>query len=365
MEDDKKFPPLQNDLILRAAWGQKTERVPVWIMRQAGRYLPEFQEVRKKHPFFEICQTPSLACEITLQPIKRFPLDAAIIFCDILVIPQALGMNVEMVPGIGPVISDPLHDPLDLHALCFPCEVEKELGYVFEAITLTRKELNGKVPLIGFSGAPWTLFCYMVEGQGSKTMSKAKGWLYKWPKGSHSILEMLTDVIVNYLIGQVKAGAQLLQVFESSAEHLGPEQFKTFALPYIKDIKKRVTEGIIQQGLNKVPMTLFAKGTCSVLPFLNDTGYEVISLDWTISPDVARSKISENITLQGNLDPCALKAEPSSIEDMVSKMIKGFGTQRYIANLGHGIYPEMDPDNVAVFIDSVHNISAAINSSKE
>ncbi|KOX75988.1 Uroporphyrinogen decarboxylase [Melipona quadrifasciata] len=202
-----EFPPLKNDLLLKAAKGESIEQVPVWIMRQAGRYLPEFQEVRSKHDFFSVCQTPALACEVTLQPIKRFDLDASIIFSDILVIPQAMGLTVEMVPGVGPTLPKPLEDPTDLVRLVKP-NVEKDLKYVGDAITLTRHKLEGKVPLIGFTGAPWTLMSYMIQGGGSSTMTKARQWLYKYPEDSNKILELITNVIIDYLVMQVKAGAQ-------------------------------------------------------------------------------------------------------------------------------------------------------------
>ncbi|GFT85416.1 uroporphyrinogen decarboxylase [Nephila pilipes] len=361
MADIHDFPDLKNDLIIRAAWGQPTEKVPVWIMRQAGRYLPEFQEFRKKHSFFEICRTPSFACEVTLQPLRRFDLDAAIIFSDILVIPQALGMEVEMRPGVGPVLPEPLKEPHDLAKLAYPCDVQQQLGYVFEAITLTRRTLDGKVPLIGFAGAPWTLMGYMVDGGGSKTMSLSKGWIYKWPEESHKLLKILTDVIVEYLVGQIRAGAQLLQVFESNAEYLGPKQFSTFALPYLKEIKFRVNQKAQEQNLPKVPMILFAKGSCSVLGAIASAGYEVISVDWTIAPKTARESVSSNTSLQGNLDPCALKANPAEIRNMVLEMVQNFGTQKYVANLGHGIYPDINPDNVAVFVNSVHEVSEKLN----
>lgn len=365
MGDVHDFPDLKNDIIIRAAWGQPTEKVPVWIMRQAGRYLPEFQEFRKKHSFFEICRTPSLACEVTLQPLLRFDLDAAIIFSDILVIPQALGMEVEMRPGVGPVLPDPLKEPNDLSKLIYPCDVQLQLGYVFEAITLTRRTLNGKVPLIGFAGAPWTLMGYMVEGGGSKTMSLSKGWLYKWPEESHKLLKILTNVIVEYFVGQIKAGAQLLQIFESNAECLGPNQFNTFALPYLKEIKLCVNQRVQEQNLPKVPMILFAKGSCSVLGAIASSGYEVISVDWTITPKMAREIVLSSTSLQGNLDPCALKANPAEIENMVEEMVQNFGTQKYIANLGHGIYPDINPDNVAAFINSVHEVSKKLNKNSE
>lgn len=206
------FPPLLNDRLLRAINGEEVDKIPVWIMRQAGRYLPEFREIRSKHDFFTICTTPELACEVTIQPIRRFDLDAAIIFSDILVIPQALGMKVEMKPGVGPFFPDPLESPKDVEKLNFNADIKTELKYVYDAITLTRNSLEGKVPLIGFAGAPWTLFAYMIEGGTSKTMSKAKKWLYQWPEKSKILLNVIADAVTKHLINQAKAGAQVLQV---------------------------------------------------------------------------------------------------------------------------------------------------------
>lgn len=355
------FPKLKNNLIIRAATGEKTERVPVWIMRQAGRYLPEFQEVRKQYDFFQICRTPELACQITLQPVERYNLDAAIIFSDILVVPQALGMIVEMKPGIGPSFPSPLLSPSDISKLSFPIDVNKELGYVFEAITLTRHRLQGVVPLIGFSGAPWTLMGYMIEGGGTKTMSKAKKWLYQWPEDSHRLLGMLCTVIVDYFVGQVKAGAQMLQLFDTSAGFLGPAQFNTFCLPYIKKIPLLVREKLKSDGCDSVPMVIFCKDAHYALNELGTAGYEVIGIDWTIPIDKARREVGDGVTLQGNLDPCALYASEEDIRKLVADMLKSFGVERYIANLGHGIYPDMDINSVKVFIEAVHEISFAQN----
>lgn len=350
------FPPLLNDLLLRAARGENVERAPVWVMRQAGRYLPEFREVRVETDFFTVCQTPELACKITLQPIERFPLDAAIIFSDILVIPQALGMKVEMKPGVGPVFDKPLVLPEDMDNLIIP-DVKVALKYVYDAITLTRQRLEGKVPLIGFTGAPWTLMAYMIEGGGSKTQSKAKKWLYQYPEASRKLLTMITRVCVDYLVEQVRAGAQLLQVFESNAEYLGPEQFRTFALPYLLQINKEVKSKLVQEGLEVVPMTVFAKGGHYALEDLSNSGYETIGLDWTIDPVLARRVVGDKVTLQGNFDPPALYSSVQDIDTAVKKMCEKFGTQRWIANLGHGIYPDMDPDHLGAFIAAVQKHS--------
>uniref|UniRef100_A0A8C5SFW4 Uroporphyrinogen decarboxylase n=1 Tax=Laticauda laticaudata TaxID=8630 RepID=A0A8C5SFW4_LATLA len=302
------FPELKNDTFLRAAHGEETKYTPVWCMRQAGRYLPEFRETRAAQDFFATCRSPEKCCELTLQPLRRFPFDAAIIFSDILVVPQALGMEVVMVPGKGPTFPEPLKEVEDLLKLQQKVDVATELAYVFQAITLTRHRLEGKVPLIGFSGAPWTLMSYMIEGGGSNTMAKAKAWLYRHPEASYRLLTLLTDVIVEYLVRQVAAGAQALQVFESHAGHLGPDQFAEFALPFIRSIAKGVKNKLQENALPAVPMIIFAKNAHYALEDLAQSGYEVVSLDWTTCPQEARQRTGRNVTLQGNLDPCALYA---------------------------------------------------------
>ncbi|XP_009285732.1 PREDICTED: uroporphyrinogen decarboxylase [Aptenodytes forsteri] len=357
----KGFPKLKNDTFLRAARGEETEHTPVWCMRQAGRYLPEFRETRAAQDFFATCRSPKLCCELTLQPLRRFPLDAAIIFSDILVVPQALGMEVVMVPGKGPMFTEPLKEVEDLLKLRQKVDVTAELGYVFQAITLTRHSLEGRVPLIGFSGAPWTLMSYMIEGGGSTTMAKAKSWLYRHPEASHRLLRLLADVITDYLVGQVAAGAQALQLFESHAGHLGPEQFQDFALPYIRDIAQAVKSKLKEEALPLVPMIIFAKDAHYALRDLAHAGYEVVGLDWTIRPQEARAQTGKDVTLQGNLDPCALYAPKEKIGELVKKMLEGFGTQRYIANLGHGLYPDMSPEHVGAFVEAVHAHSRHIN----
>ncbi|XP_063226894.1 uroporphyrinogen decarboxylase isoform X3 [Bacillus rossius redtenbacheri] len=349
-----EFPALKNDRLLRAARGEAVDRVPVWVMRQAGRYLPEFRELRQKHDFFTICRTPELAAEITLQPVRRFDLDAAIIFSDILVVPQALGMVVEMRAGVGPMLPAPLVEPGDLGRLVTPVDVRAQLGYVARAITLVRHRLEGRVPLVGFSGAPWTLMAYMVEGGGSKTQSRAKAWLYRHPEASARLLGLLTDVVVDYLVMQAEAGAQLLQVFESNAEYLGPDTFREFALPCIRQVSERVRAGLAQRGLPPVPMTIFAKGAHYALQELAGSGYEVVGLDWTVDPGVARAAVGPGVTLQGNLDPCALYAPVESVRERGAALVRSFGRQRYIANLGHGMYPDMDPASVQALVEGVH-----------
>lgn len=344
-----------NDLVLRAARGEAVERVPIWVHRQAGRYLPEFKEVRAKSDFFTVCRTPELACEVTLQPLRRIPYDAAIIFSDILVIPQAMGMEVQMVKGVGPFFPDPLVCPKDLASLNHNVDVNEELGYVFDAIKLTKSKLAGHVPLIGFSGAPWTLMSYMIEGQGSKTLSKAKGWIYKHPKASHELLELLCDTVIRYLVGQVVAGAQLLEVFDTWAGQLSPGAFMEFVFPGLERIARETKAAQRAMGLEPVPMTLFAKGAQFALEELAATEFDVLSIDWTITPEEARRR-APGVTLQGNLDPCVLYGSTDTIKSEVKKMLDGFGsTQNLIVNLGHGIYPDHKPEALLEFVTAVQN----------
>ncbi|CAG8620822.1 2409_t:CDS:2 [Funneliformis caledonium] len=363
-----EFPPLKNDLILRAARGEKTERAPVWIMRQAGRYLPEFRKEREKHDFFTICRTPKLATLITLQPINRYDglLDAAIIFSDILVIPQALGLIVEMVPNKGPHFPSPLETPADIDTkLNKNVDVYKELGYVFDALTMTRQALEGRVPLLGFIGAPWTLMAYMIEGGGSNNFSKAKTWLFKYPEESKRLLQIITDVAVDFLIGQIKAGAQMVQVFESWGGELSPHDFKTFSLPYISQIADRVKNKFKDDGLIPVPMTIFCKGSWYALESLSDIGYDTISLDWTIDPAYAKSVTKGKVTLQGNMDPCMLYGGDEAIRSTVKTMLEAFGThEKYIVNLGHGILPTVDPEATRVFLETVHSVGLDLNKNR-
>jgi len=351
--DRKSFPELKNDLLIRAAKGETVEKVPVWIMRQAGRYLPEFRAVKEKHDFFEVCQTPELACEVTLQPIERFNLDAAIIFSDILVIPQALGLGVQMVPGKGPVFDEPLKEPEDVKRLNFKIDVGSALKYVYDAITLTRHKLNGRVPLLGFSGAPWTLMAYMIEGSGSKTWSNAKKWLYQNETESTRLLQKLSDIIVDYLVEQVRAGAQALQVFESLADCLPSNLWSLYALPYLRNIATRVKQKL---GDDAVPMIIYAKGAHFAMSDLTHSEYDVIGLDWTMNVHDARVT-APGQTLMGNLDPCALYAEERELKNLTKNMLRQFGANRYIANLGHGIYPDADPAKVEIFVNAVHDYS--------
>ena len=353
---NNNFPPLQNDRLLQAARGNPVDKIPVWVMRQAGRYLPEFLKVKESHEFFEICTTPSLACEVTLQPLRRFPLDAAIIFSDILVVPQFMGMEVVMTPGKGPTFPKPLVSPEDISLLIRPDPTTAFEPYL-DSIYLTRHSLNGHVPLIGFTGGPFTLFTYMIEGGGSTTFTKSRKWIFASPQESKALLEMITDVVCDFLLAQICSGAQILQVFESHAGILGPDDFKEFILPYLE----RIANFLKQKGRENpdldVPLIIFAKDAGFALELLAQTSYDVIGLDWTIDIPTAR-QITEKYgkTIQGNLDPAGLYASHEAIVTRTQKMLTRTGKLRYISNLGHGIYPDTSPDNLRVFIDTVHSI---------
>lgn len=355
----RDFPALKNDLILRAARRQPVTRVPVWVMRQAGRYLPEFRDTRSRHDFFTVCRTPYLACEVTLQPLRRYDLDAAIIFSDILVVPQAMGQEVIMVESKGPVMPKPISEPADLERLRLPVDVNKELSYVMDAITLTRHSIQGKVPLLGFAGAPWTLMAYMIEGGSSNTHSKSKRWLYNHPEASERLLDAITTVVIDFLVAQVRAGAQMVQLFESHCGVLTPELFRRFELPRLARI---VSEFRRQLGPDATPIIAFAKeGHFAMEMLAKDCGFDVVSLDWTMEPaDCRRRLASYPVALQGNLDPVLMASENRDLlTKEISRMLSGFGTTGYICNLGHGIYPDAQPETVEAFVNTVHKLSEA------
>lgn len=338
------FPLLKNDLFLRALRGEEVERPPVWMMRQAGRYLPQYMVLRKKYSFFERVETPELACEITIQPIDELEPDAAIIFSDILTVPQALGIDVRMIEGKGPVMENPVRTIDDAFSILSE-DVPDKLKHVMDAITLTRKELNGRVPLIGFAGAPWTLFCYMVQGEGSKDFNKAKAFMYREPEAARHVMRELTNATIDYLQAQVEAGAQAVQLFDSWAGLLGPEDFNEWALPSLLEICGAVKD---------VPVILFAKGTWYALERLSfKSNAAALGIDWTITPEYAREKTRNEITLQGNFDPSHLLAPVAEIEKQTRRMIDRFGTRRYVANLGHGILPNVPVDHARAFVDTV------------
>lgn len=334
---------LKNDLLLRAAKGEPVERTPVWLMRQAGRILPEYRKVRESvSGFIELAQTPELAAEVTLQPVDLLGVDAAIIFSDILVIPEAMGLPYEMVEKRGPWFPETIKSETDLKKL--HVTDGSELQYVTDAITITKKALNGRVPLIGFAGAPWTIFSYMVEGQGSKTFSNSRKMLYTQPAFSHKLLQMITDSTINYLKAQIQAGAQLVQIFDSWAGILGPKQFGEFSLPYIAQIC---------DAINEVPKTVFAKGAFYAREELGKLNCETIGLDWNMGIAESRKLIGIEKTLQGNLDPAALYGSEDQVRQATIKMMDQFKGSRHIANLGHGVYPDINPEMVKVFIETV------------
>ncbi|HYI78250.1 MAG TPA: uroporphyrinogen decarboxylase [Chryseolinea sp.] len=339
---------MQNKLIIQAAKAETTTRTPVWLMRQAGRILPEYRKVREIAKNFKaLVKTPELATEVTIQPVNILGVDAAIIFSDILVIPEAMGLDYEMEENKGPVFPKKISSPKDLSGL--HVADAGELQYVLDAITLTRKELNGKVPLIGFAGAPWTIFSYMIEGKGSKTFSAAKKMLYTQPEFSHQLLEMITQSTINYLRGQVKAGADVIQIFDSWAGILGPDQYKEFSLRYISKICDAISD---------VPKIVFPKGAFFAREEMNLVNCDVVGLDWNMGIEESRMLIPNKV-LQGNLDPCALYGSRDDVKRETKKMLDAFGPHKHIANLGHGLYPDTEVDKVKCFIDTVKEYSAS------
>ncbi len=333
----------QNDLILRSARGEQVERTPVWLMRQAGRILPEYRAVRNSlSGFKELVETPELAAEVTIQPVDLLGVDAAIIFSDILVIPEAMGLTYKMVEKQGPWFEKTIQSLDDVVKL--KIATAEDLDYTIEAIKITKKELNNRVPLIGFAGAPWTIFSYMIEGSGSKTFSKARKMLFTEPELAHQLLQKITDSTINYLKGQIVAGADIIQIFDSWAGILSPQQYEIFSMPYLKQICDAIQE---------VPVTVFAKGAYFARHTLAQLDCNTIGLDWNMGIQESRNIIGDNKTLQGNLDPCVLYASYSEIEKQTKEMLRTFGKSRHIANLGHGVYPDTDPDKVKCFIETV------------
>lgn len=338
------FPDLKNTLLLDVLAGKETPRPPVWMMRQAGRYLPEYMAIKKKYSFFERVKTPELACEITIQPVDIVGVDAAILFSDILVLLECLNVEVQLKPGFGPYLPKPVRSAEQVEKLKITPAGE-QLEYVYNALTLTRKTLDGKVPLIGFAGAPWTLFCYLVEGQGSKTFSTAKAFLFSQPKAAKKLLDLMTEQTIQYLHHQVKAGAQVLQVFESWAAALGPDDFKKYALPCLRQIASE------DYG---VPLIMFCKDAEWCYPSFLETNVKGLGIGWGCTPENAR-KFAGDKVVQGNFDPSKLLAGPEQIQTGVKDMISRFGAKKYIANLGHGILPDVPVEHAKAFVDAVKN----------
>ena len=334
---------LKNDLLLRAAKGEKTERTPVWVMRQAGRILPEYRAVREKaKDFVEFVKNPELAAEVTIQPVDILGVDAAIIFSDILVIPEAMGLPYEMLEKRGPLFPKTVHTLADLSSLHI--SNSSDYQYVLDAIRLAKRDLNSRVPLIGFAGAPWTIFAYMTEGSGSKTFSIARSLLYNSPQFSHQLLQLITDSTINYLKDQVLAGVNIVQIFDSWAGILSPAHYKEFAIPYIKQICEAITT---------VPVIVFPKGAFFALNEFKDFPCQVVGLDWNMDPEWSRSQLGPGKVLQGNLDPALLYSSFDNIKSETKKMLNAFGNSNHIANLGHGVYPDIQADKVKCFIDTI------------
>ena len=335
---------LKNDLILRAAKGENIERTPVWLMRQAGRILPQYRKIRNSlSGFKELVETPQLAAEVTIQPVDILEVDAAIIFSDILVVPQAMGLKYEMIENKGPYFPKTILNQKDIFSLS-NTNLEDRLSYVFEAIKITKKELSQRVPLIGFAGCPWTIFAYMIEGQGSKTFSKAKSFLYRKPEIAHLLLEKITTTTIDYLKLQIKAGADIVQIFDSWAGILSAEYYNEFGMKYVHKIC---------DAINEVPLTVFSKGAFFALDSMRNLNCNTIGLDWTMDIKQAINLFDNTKTLQGNLDPCVLYGDFNLIEKKTKEMLNNFAGNRHIANLGHGVYPDTDPEKVKCFIESV------------
>ncbi|MEZ4875264.1 MAG: uroporphyrinogen decarboxylase [Flavobacteriaceae bacterium] len=335
---------IKNDLFLRALKGETVERPPVWMMRQAGRYLPEFQEIKAQYDFFTRCQTPELASEITVQPIRRYGMDAAILFSDILVVPQAMNIQVEMKAGIGPWLPNPIRSQKDLDNVVVP-SIPETLGYVMEAIKITKQKLNEEVPLIGFAGSPWTILCYCVQGQGSKNFDKAKEFCFTQPILAHQLLQKITDTTILYLKEKINAGVNAIQLFDSWGGMLSPTDYQEFSWQYMQQI--------IDALRDKIPVIAFGKGCWFALDTMAKSGAAALGVDWTCAPQVARQLTGGNITLQGNFDPSRLLSPPKEIKRLVTKMIDAFGKDKYIVNLGHGILPNIPLDHVSAFIEAV------------
>ena len=337
---------IKNDLFLRILQGEKTERPAVWMMRQAGRYLPEFRALRDKYDFFTRCRTPELVADITTQPVNIVGVDAAILFSDILVVPQAMGIDIEMKEQVGPYLPHPIRTKADIDRVQIP-DVSETLGYVMEGIRLTKERLAGEVPLIGFAGAPWTIFCYAVEGKGSKNFDTAKSFAFSHPEWTAELLQKITDTTIAYLREKVKAGVDALQLFDSWGGVLSGEDYQKYSWPYTRQIVEALSQ--------EVPVIVFAKGCWYALEEMSQSKAAALGVDWTCSPEMARKLTGGKKVLQGNLDPAWLLAPISQIKEKTQQMIRAFGKEHYIANLGHGILPEVPVEHARAFVEAVKN----------
>ncbi|MFN2308697.1 MAG: uroporphyrinogen decarboxylase [Gammaproteobacteria bacterium] len=348
---------LKNDRFLRALLRKPVDVTPVWMMRQAGRYLPEYRATRERAgDFMRLCQTPELACEVTLQPLQRFPLDAAILFSDILTVPDAMGLGLYFEEGEGPRFRRPVRSEADIRALGVP-DPEGELRYVMDAVRLIRRELDGRVPLIGFSGSPWTLATYMVEGGSSKEFATIKALLYDRPALLHQLLDTVARAVTLYLNAQIAAGAQAVMLFDTWGGALAPREYQAFSLAYMTRIIAGLTR---EQDGRRVPVILFTKGGGQWLEAMADSGADALGLDWTTDLGAARARVGARVALQGNLDPAVLYAQPERIRTEVARTLADFGHgSGHVFNLGHGIHPQIDPDHAAAMIEAVHALSRA------
>ncbi|MCH9671793.1 MAG: uroporphyrinogen decarboxylase [Gammaproteobacteria bacterium] len=337
---------------------------PVWLMRQAGRYLPEYRSLREQAgSFLTLCSTPDLACEVTLQPLERFDLDAAIIFSDILTIPHAMGLGLDFVEGEGPVFARPVRSAEDIARLS-PPDPEEELGYVMDALRLVRRELDSKVPLIGFAGSPWTLAVYMIEGRGKSEFRRARTLLYDNPKQAHQLLDVVAKSTVLYLNAQIRAGAQALMLFDTWGGVLSGAHYREFSLRYMEQVLAGL-ERPAQGAADYVPIILFTKGGGGWLEAIADTGCDGVGLDWSVSLGDARARVGAQVALQGNLDPVAMTASPKQVKEEVAKVLADYGAgPGHVFNLGHGITPDIDPDSVAACVDAVHACSVQYHGGK-
>jgi uroporphyrinogen decarboxylase len=348
---------LENDTFLRALLRQPVSYTPVWMMRQAGRYLPEYRATRARAgSFLDLCRTPELACEVSLQPLARFPLDAAILFSDILTIPDAMGLGLYFTEGEGPRFRKPVRDAADVHQLAVP-DMEDDLGYVMDAVSLVRRELGGGVPLIGFAGSPWTLATYMVEGGGTKSFARSKAMLFDRPELMHELLTKLSEAVTAYLNAQVARGAQALMIFDTWGGVLTPRDYLDFSLAYMTRIVAKLTR---ESEGRRVPVILFTKGGGQWLGRMADSGCDALGVDWTLDLADARRAVGDRVALQGNLDPNILYASPQRIHEEVARVLASYGRgPGHVFNLGHGIHPDVAPDHAAAMVEAVHALSAA------
>ena len=348
---------LSNDTLIKALLKQPVSRTPVWMMRQAGRYLPEYRKVRDRAgSFLNLCTNPELACEVTLQPLERFAFDAAILFSDILTIPHAMGLGLYFSEGEGPKFEHPVRTAADIAKLPVP-DPEHELRYVMDAVRLIRKSLHNRVPLIGFSGSPWTLATYMVEGGSSKSFARVKGLLYEQPALMHEMLDKLARSVAAYLNAQIAAGAQTVMLFDTWGGVLGTEEYLEFSLRYARQVREQLHT--VSDG-QQVPTILFTKGGGLWLEAMADSGYDALGLDWQTDIGLARARVGERVALQGNMDPVALYASPEVIRAKVQTVLEKFGAGTgHVFNLGHGILPDIDPTHVTAMVDAVHELSPA------